>query len=387
MAARKRVEKREKRRKSRPILTVLKVVAALVLVICVALGCYVGYLELNYTRIPDGVVVENEGATPRTAELEVGVRYTALTYNIGFGAYTPDYSFFMETGIMADGTETQGEHSVAVSEESVGMCTAGAITVSLTADGGSPADFMLLQEVDVDSDRSYHTDQRALFEDAFSKYGAWYAENFHSGYLAYPIPECHGRVRSGLLTLGDVSGEAVRHSYPVDESFPWKFADLDRCFSELRVPTSDGHELVIINSHMSAYDEGGVIRTQQMELICGVLAEEYAKGNYVIAGGDFNHALCDSLRLYLSRQRVPDWVASFDEGSLPSGFSVVRPDNLEAVASCRSSDIPYEEGVTYRVTVDGFIVSANVRATATVIDTGYAFSDHNPVLLSFELVG
>lgn len=34
---------------------------------------------------------------------------------------------------------------------------------------------------------------------------------------------------------------------------------------------------------------------------------------------------------------------------------------------------------------DGFIVSKNVRATATNINTDFEFADHNPVRLNFEL--
>ena len=38
------------------------------------------------------------------------------------------------------------------------------------------------------------------------------------------------------------------------------------------------------------------------------------------------------------------------------------------------------------ITPDGFIVSDNVTATASaVIDTGFALSDHNPVIMSFTL--
>ena len=35
--------------------------------------------------------------------------------------------------------------------------------------------------------------------------------------------------------------------------------------------------------------------------------------------------------------------------------------------------------------VDGFLVSDNVEATAENIDTDFAYSDHNPVLLRFTL--
>ena len=90
-----------------------------------------------------------------------------------------------------------------------------------------------------------------------------------------------------------------------------------------RYPTSDGHELVLINSHMSAYDKGGTSRAQQLALLTKVMSEERAKGNYVIAGGDWNHAILGSLTLYPSDQQVPDWVAELKDSDLPEGFSVV----------------------------------------------------------------
>jgi hypothetical protein len=128
-----------------------------------------------------------------------------------------------------------------------------------------------------------------------------------------------------------------------------------------------------------------LVRAQQLELLNGVLAAEYAKGNYVVAGGDWNHALCGSEKLYPSRQLVPDWVSVLNSDDLADGFHVVRAENLSSVAICRGCDIPYEKGVNYTVTVDGLIVSDNVQARAENIDAGFAYSDHNPVKLSFSL--
>lgn len=34
----------------------------------------------------------------QTRNLQQKKEYSALTYNIGFGAYTPDFSFFMDGG-------------------------------------------------------------------------------------------------------------------------------------------------------------------------------------------------------------------------------------------------------------------------------------------------
>ena len=41
---------------------------------------------------------------------------------------------------------------------------------------------------------------------------------------------------------------------------------------------------------------------------------------------------------------------------------------------------------SYTTVVDGFLVSANIRATAENIDADFAYSDHNPVKLTFELM-
>lgn len=366
----------------------MRTVLALAVVAGAAFGGYAIYLESHYTRIADKLLltIEQGPETSVANELQAGQTYTAATYNIGFGAYTPDYTFFMDEGAMADGTPTRGSSSVAASQESVQACTQGGIDVLKTVNGGAPADFMLFQEVDTDSDRSWHVNQKDAFEKAFPSYQSIFASNFHSGFLAYPPTKPHGKVNSGILTLTGVrASSSVRRSYPIDESFPTKFFDLDRCFEVTRLPVSDGHELVLVNSHMSAYDAGGSMRAKQLAMLTDVLVSERSKGNYVIAGGDWNHALCGSLELYPSEQQVPGWVSTLEDDSVPEGFSVVRPDNLEEVASCRGDDIPYQPGVTYTVTVDGFVVSDNVSARAWNIDTGFAYSDHNPVLLSFSL--
>ncbi|MBO4352661.1 MAG: endonuclease [Eggerthellaceae bacterium] len=356
----------------------LGIIIAVVLVVVIG---YIAYLELTYYRIADATPVEVENNP--TTTLAPQTTSKVATYNSGFGAYTPDYTFFMDEGVKNDGTATVGEHSTAVSKESVEACTAGAIDTLL----GLDVDFALLQEVDTNSTRSYQVNQKAAVENAYPDYSSAFAVNFHSGYLAYPVSDPHGTVNAGLLVVGDAHvDEAVRYSYPIDEAFPTKFFDLDRCFLIERLPVSNGKELILINSHMSAYDEGGLIRAQQFALLTGIMEKEASEGNYVIVGGDWNHALCGSAELYPSQAKVPPWVATFDDRLLPEGFSVVAAENLAEVPTCRNNDIPYEKGVTYTTTVDGFIVSSNVEATAQNIDTGFAYSDHNPVLLTFRLL-
>ena len=53
--------------------------------------------------------------------------------------------------------------------------------------------------------------------------------------------------------------------------------------------------------------------------------------------------------------------------------------------SCRNADGPYHQG-QYVLTVDGFLVSANVEVQESqVIETGFAYSDHEPVEMTFVL--
>lgn len=361
---------------------VLKIAAG-VLVICIlCIAYYIIYMQSQYYRIEDHAELAVENNQNKT--LKAGEIYTAVTYNIGFGAYGPDYSFFMDTGEMNDGTKTVGKYGKAMSQESVEEHTEGAVE-ELTKLG---ADFFLLQEVDEDSDRSFHVNQREELEKSFSGYGSVFANNFHSAYLFYPFSDPHGAVQAGLLNFSRYEMKAAdRRSYPVDNSFITKFTDLDRCFSVMRIPVEGEKELVLINSHMSAYDKGGVIRAQQLELLNSVMEEEYEAGNYVIVGGDFNHALGEEVAEgFPSEQKFPGWVSILTQEEIAEGITIARAENELEVPTCRGADIPYTKGVNFTTVVDGFLVSDNVKASAENIDTDFAFSDHNPVLLRFELL-
>lgn len=70
--------------------------------------------------------------------------------------------------------------------------------------------------------------------------------------------------------------------------WPVRLANLKRCLLVTRIPVEDtGKELVIINLHLEAYDKGER-KIAQTKLLKDYLEKECEKGNYVIAGGDFN---------------------------------------------------------------------------------------------------
>ncbi len=357
-----------------------KGILSIILIAALLLAGYVFYMSINYYRIKDFQVIE--AFNQQSEVLELSKEYTALTYNIGFGAYNHDFSFFMDEGMMDDGTKVVGTGSIAKSKEIVIENTNGAMTVA----NSKNADFYLFQEVDTKATRSHNVNQHEMLKNMFSNHISVYAQNFHSSYLMLPLHEPHGIVNSGLLTFSRYKvNESIRRSYPVDDSFPTKFFDLDRCFLVSRLPVANGKELLIINSHMSAYDKGGLVREKQLELLYSFIKEEYEKGNYVIVGGDFNHDIAGMIDGFESKQRIPEWVFPLDVKNLAEGFSIAKAENYKEVATCRSTDMSYTKGVNYIAILDGFIISNNIEAIAENIDANFEFSDHNPVLLKFKL--
>lgn len=52
----------------------------------------------------------------------------------------------------------------------------------------------------------------------------------------------------------------------------------------------------------------------------------------------------------------------------------------------RNTDIPYDPDASYTVTLDGFIFSDNITmGSYEDLNTGYSYSDHDPVYMEFSL--
>lgn len=284
--------------------------------------------------------------------LTVGTEYTALTYNIGFGAYTPDFSFFMDGG----------KSSWAKNKESVQDTVQGAgeLVASLRPD------FAMIEEIDLDSTRSYHVDEYALLKACFPEDYAVFAQNYDSAFLFYPLNQPHGSSKSGIgLFSGYPVTEALRRSFPISTSWK-KFLDLDRCYRISRVPEENGKELVIFALHMSAYGNSDEIRKAQITMLCEDVEKEYAAGNYVLCGGDFNHDLkaseenteeCEAGVYPFPRSMLPDHIA-FAMDQLSDQEKEVLWD------SARNADMEYVPGETYTVTLDGFLISDNIGCSS-----------------------
>ncbi len=386
------------KKKLKPLAKAAIIVGSILGTVIVAAGGYVLFVICSYSRIGDQVLTVDKKATKD--KLEVGTSYSAASYNIGFGAYSQDYTFFLDTGYDENGNATCGHWSTARSKDEVLFNVKGAIS---TIKELNP-DFIAFQEVDTKATRSYKINQDEMIVDAFSDMDHTHAVNYHTVFLPYPLYDMHGSVNAGLTTLSKFSvKEAERKQYTVSTSFS-KFFDLDRCFSYQKMEVANGKNFYFVNSHMSAYDEGGLIKAEQMKELNSFLQERKNNNDYVIVAGDYNHDLLTynpeysytkTSKPFGETKKDPDWVVNWfgEDGASPiiDGYSMIASDNTP---TCRNNDIEWIPGKTYTCVVDGFIVSDNIEITAHKniktkngkkgID-GFAYGDHDPATIEFKL--
>lgn len=333
---------------------------------------YVLYVVCTYSRIEDNYKINIEG-TSLNDVVSLDEEYTIVTQNLGFGAYSQDFTFFMDGG----------KESRARSKEDV----IKNINEGLSKVQSLNPDFVFFQEIDLDSTRSFHVNQYDMVKDSFKNSSFACAINYDSAYLMYPFLEPHGDSLSSLVTASNFSiTSSIRRSLPISKSFS-KFLDLDRCFTVSRVGVENGKELVLINVHTSAYGGSDEIRDNQIKMIASVMEEEYNKGNYVICGGDFNHDFTgDSSQKLNGDDADFGWAQPFPIEFFASGFE--RCTNYKGnvfLPTCRNCDIPYVEG-NFTIIVDGFITSPNVKCVEVEnIYTSFTYSDHCPVKMIFTL--
>ena len=313
--------------------------------------------------------IEKVEASSGSKTLQQGSTFTIASWNTGYAGLGKEEDFFMDGGtkVQPDSKEEVEKNLTGIAEQLKDL----------------QADFYFLQEVDRDSKRSYRTDEFDFYEQALGMPGM-YACNFRCDFVPYPLPPI-GKVEAGLVTMTDYQvSDAYRIALPESFKWPIKTCNLKRCMLETRIPVEGSDkELVLINFHLEAYDSGEG-KVAQMKQLSEKLQEEYAKGNYVIAGGDFNQTFegMDTYPIKDQENWTPGIVGADD---IPDGFCLFATDN---VPTCRLLNAPYsgnyEDSQVY--VIDGFIVSDNLQVTMLQnVDTGFAYSDHQPVQMQVTM--
>ncbi len=348
---------------------VLKVLAVIVGLILLAAVGLIGWLSAVEYKPDDVEMLEVTGAQS-ARKAHVGEMINVLTMNVGYGGLGAEQDFFMDGGSM-----TRPESKAVVEENIRGV---------LSGLGLRKADIYLLQEVDRDSYRSHWMDQGEALRRGLG-YNMAFAYNYNCEFVPFPWPPL-GKVKSGLATYTAFEvTEAAREGLPVPFSWPVRAANLKRCLLVERIPVEGtDKELVIVNLHLEAYDdgEGKIAQTKQLMQL---LKAEYQKGNYVIAGGDFNQVFEDAKDAYPLLNADYWQPGELKNSNLPAGFRYAYDDS---VPTCRLLNAPYSgvRSQTQLYVIDGFIVSDNLHINhVETVDLNFAHSDHHPVFLQVTL--
>ena len=345
-----------------------KVLVKLLLILVILAVSGVGWLTFAEYR-----PAETEQLTARTSSdalktIRTGEPLRLVSWNIGYAGLGKESDFFMDGGT----------HTASADADTVTRYLAGIDAFLAEED----ADFTLLQEVDIDSSRTYGVDEASIL----ARGESYHALNYSCAFVPYPWPPI-GRVHCGLFTdTAFHAASAERIALPCPFTWPVRVVNLKRCLLAERYPVEGtDRELVLIDLHLEAYDdgEGKLAQTRQLSAF---MENEYRKGNYVIAGGDFNQVFPGSLEVY-PNTHPENWLPGvLEEDALPEGF--IYACDL-TVPTCRLLNQPYDPADTANTqyyVIDGFILSPNVSLESVEsVDLGFENADHNPVRLAVTL--
>lgn len=244
-----------------------------------------------------------------------------------------------------------------------------AISRELAATG---ADAILLQEAARASLLTRGADSVAAAAKALSGRDNAFSADFATRLLPPPFRARHGLMSS--VGVGGAKREIVM--LPLEPQYILGMTQRHYHLHVIRLPAPGG-AWTLVNVHLSAFDEGANVRLEQLRAVLKFAEEEYAKGNRVVIGGDWNYEFYRPLRPTTTEEKFLFWVHPFPYDELPPGWSVAIDKETPSV---RTNERPYKRGENFTTVIDGFVVSPNVRTLSVrTRDLDFQHSDHNPV--------
>lgn len=296
--------------------------------------------------------------------------FQLLSWNIGYGGLDAGMDFFFDGGEKVRTKPPQQKEN----EESIAAFLKGM----------DKMDFFLLQEVDSSARRSWGKNQKEWLASLYPHYHSSFAVNYEAAFVPVPLNKPMGKVTSGLMSLSryQPSG-SIRYALPGRYAWPKNLFSLQRCLLLLRFPLVEGRELVLINLHNEAFDKDGSQRKAQLDFLRRIVLSEYAAGNYVIAGGDWN-------------QNPPGWEAGMLQNG-DRGEPILPPLNASGlegwqwafdpgIPTNRFLDQAYQQGITATTLIDFFLLSPNLQLLEVeTFDLSFRHSDHHPLRVKVAL--
>lgn len=292
--------------------------------------------------------------------------FSVLTWNIGYGGLGSNMDFFYDGGTHMRDTKENTIKNLDEIRNFINSC--------------DTLDFIMIQEIDSSSKRTYHIDEMTFIDSALTQYTGFMALNYKADFIPVPLKSPMGKVNSGIACFTKHQAQSIRrYSYPGSFSWPKSLFMPKRCFLECRYNLTNGKEFILINTHNTAFDDGS-LRSAEVTYLQDFALQEYNKGNYVLIGGDWNQTPAGFTpkfkqpfdtdnAIYLPREFLNDWNIAY----------------LDNIPTNRQVKKPYQEGITPTTVIDFFIVSPNIQVLSEqVIDLKFENSDHQPVMLTFK---
>jgi endonuclease/exonuclease/phosphatase family metal-dependent hydrolase len=301
--------------------------------------------------------------------------FSLLTWNIGYAGLDKDMDFFYDGGTKVITPEKNCHENIS--------------GISDFLRRNDTIDFMLIQEIDRNSKRSYRIDQYQRMSEKLTGYEHSFAKNYDVFFVPMPPANPMGKVLSGIAIYSKfIPASSTRFSLPGDYGFPTQLFQLDRCFMVNRYKIENEKELVLINTHNEAFDKGGYIRKAQMEKLREFALNEYRSGKYIIIGGDWNQYPPDFKPSFTDNKGFVGQVGNFDLVGIESDF---MPGEWKwiydsSTPSFRTVIAAYDPAATLTSVCDIFLISPNIESVSVKChNLGFANSDHNPVIIKARL--
>jgi len=293
-----------------------------------------------------------------------------MIWNVGYCGLGKQMDFFYDGGKTVFGPKTWTEMNLQQNKTFIAQ--------------HQTVDFILLQEVDQHSKRSYKINQYENFNAVLSNHNATFATNYKVQFLPFPFNKPLGKILSGLASYSlHLPLESTRYQFPGSYAFPKSNYLLKRCFLLQRFSTQQGKQLVVVNTHNSAYDSGGNLKKQEMAHLKDIILKEYSKGNYIVVGGDWNQ-----IPTNFNNNTFKKTEDIYQQIPIPADY---LPNNWQwvydpKVATNRKLEKPYQPEYTFTTIIDFYLISPNIELVEVkTTDLNFENSDHQPVLMQIRL--
>ncbi|MEO1964079.1 hypothetical protein [Hyphomonas sp.] len=329
------------------------VLFGLALVYLLLAGC----VTLSDKTIPTKVATPADQSPPANEPLYV------MVWNIGYAGLGEESDF------KADG----GEMLRPPGKDVVKKNLAGIQGVLKQAE----PDVVLMQELAGPGFLTMGVDVLGGVKDTLADYSMFFSSDIRTRFFPGPMSLKHG-----LGTFMRVAHEPTEIIRIAEE--PGTIMGFIKRRYHVQVTELDvsGQPWVLINVHLSAFDEGANTRMVQLREVLDLADSYYQHGKAVAVGGDWNMRLAPTDFAYTADDSAQFWIHDFPREELKDGWQLAIDP---AVPSVRTNEQPYEAGRNYTTNIDGLLLSPNVvLESAKGFDLGFQYTDHQPVLFTLR---